>query len=193
MKPNLLFETIHCEDGVIAHLSYHQKRLTNSLQCLGSKAHFDLKELIVPPSNGLYRCRFLYDDTDYRIEFHPYTPRPIASLRLVFDDTVHYPLKYTNRDQFNSLFARREACDDVLIVKEGILRDTTIANIALFIEGQWLTPQQPLLHGTTRERLLDEGFLLPAVLTPNDIPKAQKIAIMNAMVGFVEIENGIIT
>jgi len=168
-------------------------RLTSSLQCLGSKTHFDLEKLIVPPSNGLYRCRFLYDATDYRIEFHPYTPRPMASLRLVFDDTVHYPLKYTNRDQFNSLFARREACDDVLIVKEGILRDTTIANIALFIEGQWLTPQQPLLRGTTRERLLDEGFLLPAVLTPNDIPKAQKIAIMNAMVGFVEIENGIIT
>lgn len=193
MKPNLLFETIRCEDGVVAHLPYHQKRLINSLQCLGSKTHFDLEELIVPPSNGLYRCRFLYDTTDYCIEFHPYTPRPMASLRLVFDDTVHYPLKYTNRHQFDNLFTRRDACDDVLIVKEGILRDTTIANIALFIEGQWLTPQQPLLHGTTRERLLDEGFLLPAVLTPNDIPKAQKIAIMNAMVGFVEIENGIIT
>ncbi len=135
----------------------------------------------------------MYDATDYHIEYHPYSPRSITSLRLVYDDTIHYPLKYTHRDQLNDLFERREGCDDVLIVKEGILRDTTIANIALFIDDQWLTPQVPLLRGTTRSRLLDEGLLLPAVLTPNDIPKAQKIAIMNAMVGFVEIENGIIT
>lgn len=193
MKPNLLFETIRCEDGVVAHLPYHQKRLDNSLQCLGSKTHFNLNELIVPPSNGLYRCRFLYDASNYTIEFHPYTPRQITSLRLVFDDVVHYPLKYICRDQLDGLFTRREGCDDVLIVKDGILKDTTIANVALFIEGQWFTPQLPLLQGTTRERLLDEGFLLPAVLTQKDIHKAQKVAIMNAMVGFVEIENGIIT
>lgn len=155
--------------------------------------YFDLDELIIPPSTGLYRCRFLYDATDYHIEFHPYTPRQIASLRLVYDNTVHYPLKYTHREQLNSLFICREECDDVLIVKDGVLKDTTIANIALLIEGQWFTPQLPLLPGTTRARLLDEGFLLPAVLTPSDIPKAHKIAIMNAMMGFVEIENGIIT
>lgn len=71
--------------------------------------------------------------------------------------------------------------------------DTTIANIALYIENQWLTPQVPLLHGTTRARLLDEGFLSPAPLTPNHLADATKIAVMNAMIGFVEIENGIIT
>lgn len=193
MKPDLLFETIRCQDGLVAHLSYHQERLNASLQCLGSQTHFDLNTLIVPPSNGLYRCRFVYDASDFHIEYHPYTPRTITSLRLVCDDTIHYPLKYTHRDNLNSLFERRESCDDVLIVKEGVIRDTTIANIALYIEGQWLTPQVPLLRGTTRARLLDEGFLLPAVLTPMDIAHAQKIAIMNAMVGFVEIENGIIT
>ncbi len=193
MKPDLLFETIRCEDGLISHLSYHQERLTNSLKCLGATTQFDLSELIAPPSNGLYRCRFLYDATDYHIEYHPYTPKSTTSLHLVYDDSIHYPLKYTHRDHLNDLFEHREGCDDVLIVKEGILRDTSIANIALYIEGQWLTPQIPLLCGTTRSRLLNEGMLLPAVLTPNDIPKAQKIAIMNAMVGFVEIENGIIT
>jgi branched-subunit amino acid aminotransferase/4-amino-4-deoxychorismate lyase len=48
------------------------------------------------------------------------------------------------------------------------------------------------LYGTTRARLIDEGLLFPAVLTVKDIPYAQKVAVMNAMVGFVEIENGII-
>lgn len=193
MKPDLLFETIRCEDGVAAHLDYHQKRLASSLQCLGSKTPFDLQALITPPKIGVYRCRFIYDADSYRIEFHPYASSKITSLRLVVDNTVHYPLKYTHRDALTSLFERRDACDDVLIVKEGILKDTTIANIALHIEGQWLTPKIPLLYGTTRARLIDEGLLIPAVLTPDDIPNARKVAIMNAMVGFVEIENGIIT
>lgn len=192
MKADLLFETIRCEDGIIAHLPYHQKRLDASLKCLGSNTHFVLNELIVPPFHGLYRCRFVYDATDYRIEFHPYTPRVFSSLRLVYDDTIHYPLKYTHRDPLNQLFERRGECDDVLIVKNGLLKDTSIANVALFIEGQWLTPQTPLLYGTTRARLLDDGFLKPAVLTPDTLQEAQKVAVMNAMVGFVEIENGII-
>ena len=193
MKPDLLFETIRCEAGVIAHLSYHQKRLTASLKCLGSKISFDLQELIHPPSEGLYRCRFVYDTNNYDIEFHPYAPRKIASLRLAFDDTIHYPLKYTHREHLNTLFEGRDGCDDVLIVKHGILTDTSIANIALLIDNRWLTPQTPLLQGTTRARLLDEGILFPAILTPHHIQDADKIAIMNAMMGFVEIENGIIT
>jgi len=112
---------------------------------------------------------------------------------LVFDDTVHYPLKYTHRDHLNQLFEHKGECDDVLIVKDGLLKETTIANIALLVDDQWLTPQTPLLYGTTRARLLDEGLLVPALLSPNMIDKAQKVAIMNAMVGFVEVENGIIT
>ena len=193
MKPDLLFETIRCQDGLAAHLDYHQKRLNASLKCLGSTALFDLHALITPPKTGVYRCRFIYDSHSYRIEFHPYTSRKISSLRLITQDAVHYPLKYTHRDQLNDLFELREVCDDVLIVKNGILRDTTIANVALYINGQWLTPQTPLLYGTTRERLIDEGVLFPAILTPDDILDARKVAIMNAMVGFVEIENGIIT
>jgi 4-amino-4-deoxychorismate lyase len=193
LKPDLLFETIRCEDGIAAHLNYHQKRLTSSLQCLGSKILFDLQTLITPPQVGVYRCRFIYDADSYRIEYHPYTSRVISSLQLVVDNTVHYPLKYTHRDELNSLFERRGTCDDIIIIKDGILKDTTIANIALQIDGQWLTPQTPLLYGTTRARLIDENLLIPAILTLNDIPHARKVAIMNAMVGFVEIENGIIT
>lgn len=165
----------------------------SSLQCLGSKTLFDLKSLVTPPKSGLYRCRFIYDADTYRIEYHPYTFRKITSLRLITDDTVHYPLKYTYRDGLNSLFDRRDASDDVLIVKDGILKDTTIANIALLIDEKWLTPQTPLLYGTTRARLIDEGYLIPTVLTPDDIANARKVALMNAMVGFVVIENGIIT
>lgn len=189
----MLLETIRCDLGEALHLSYHQQRLDRSLKQLGYPTRYDLYALISPPDDALYRCRFLYDSRQYTIEFIPYTPRPATSLKLVYDDTIEYPLKYSDRERLNTLYELRGVCDDVLIVKNTLLSDTTIANLALKIDGQWYTPESPLLEGTTRARLLDEGFLITAPLTPSDIAKASSIAIMNAMVGFLEVENGIIS
>lgn len=189
----MLLETLRCENGAVFHLSYHQARLEQSLKCIHSLKQYDLKSLIHPPAEGTYRCRFLYDDTGYRVEFHPYKPRIITSLKLIYNDTIEYPLKDSNREALNTLFEQRGECDDIIIVKNGLLTDTTIANIALLIEGRWLTPQIPLLEGTTRARLLDEGFLTPTLLYPEDITKATKVAIFNAMVDFLEVESGIIS
>lgn len=188
----MLLETIRCERGEALNLPYHQKRLNKSSQVLGIHQKYDLQTLIAPPDNELYRCRFLYDTNEYTIEYHPYTPKKMSSLKLLTCDTLEYPLKYSEREQLTTLFEQRKDCDDVLIVKNNHLTDTTIANIALFIEGKWLTPESPLLEGTTRERLLDEKFLTLAPLTPDDIGRASKVALMNAMVGFIEVENGII-
>ncbi|WP_295053294.1 aminotransferase class IV [Sulfuricurvum sp.] len=188
----MLLETIRCEMGAALHLSYHQKRLDKSCRLLGIRKEYDLNALIVPPDSRLYRCRFLYSAEGYSIEFHPYTPKKITSLKLLTCDTLKYPLKYADRESINTLFEKRMECDDVLLVQNNFLRDTSVANIALCIEGKWVTPASPLLEGTTRERLLDEKFLTAAPLTPEDIARASKVALMNAMVGFIEVENGII-
>lgn len=188
----MLLETIRCENGIPLHLSYHQERCNRSLSFLQIDKNYNLFSLITPPKSGVYRCRFLYDAEGYSIEFHPYTPKVFRSLKLITNDTLEYPLKFSERKILNHLFEKRDTSDDVLIVKDNLLTDTTIANIALQIDGCWLTPEAPLLRGTTRERLLNEGFLTCASLSRNDIPKASKIAIMNAMIGFLEVENGII-
>ena len=189
----MLLETIRCEEGLPLHLSYHQKRLESSLQSLGIDKNYELKILITPPDRGLYRCRFLYDANHYSIEFIPYTPKKISSLKLIHADTIEYPLKYAQRENLNNLYEKREDCDDVLIVKNGLLTDTTIANIAFFIDGKWLTPDIPLLKGTTRARMIEKGGVYPVSLRVSDIAKATKIALMNAMMGFIEVESGIIT
>lgn len=189
----MIFETIRCIDGVAQNLVYHQARLDHALQTLGADEKIDLVSSITPPEKGLFRCRFVWNPLNISIEFIPYTPRSISSLTLVYDDTIEYPLKYSDREHLNTLFELRGEGDDVLIVKNSLLSDTTIANIALKIDGQWYTPESPLLEGTTRARLLDEGLLLTAPLTPSDLAKASSIAIMNAMIGFLEVENGIIS
>lgn len=189
----MLLETIRCEEGSPVNLAYHQKRLDETLLALGIVRTYDLRSLISPPDRGLYRCRFLYNAEECRIEFHPYSPRLVSSLKLLHANTLEYSFKYADRAALDTLFSHRGGCDDVLIVKNGFITDTTIANVALFIEGKWLTPVEPLLRGTARARLIDSGFLIPAPLTPKDIAKASKAALMNAMMGFVEVENGIIT
>ena len=70
----------------------------------------------------------------------------------------------------------------------GLLTDTSIANIALWDGRQWHTPARPLLKGTRRAELLDNG-----ILTEHDIPVEKiwtyrKIRLFNAMLHFGEIE-----
>jgi 4-amino-4-deoxychorismate lyase len=189
----MFLETLRAENGHIDHLSYHQARVNRSLEEIGFLPLYDLASLITPPSEGIYRCRFLYSAEGYEVTFHPYTPRAISSLKILYADTLDYHLKYSDRAALDDLFSQRGECSDVLIVKNGYLTDTTIANIALFIDGRWLTPDIPLLNGTTRARLIDEGFLTPKPLRIKDLAKATKIALMNAMMGFIEVESGIIT
>lgn len=155
----MLLETLRCEEGIPLHLPYHQQRMERSLRALGSECRYRLEALIAPPSEGIYRCRVLYDAESIRIEYHPYVPRVISSLKIIRADDLDYRLKYADRSRLNELFEQRGECDDVLIVRNGFLTDTTIANIALRIGGRWLTPEAPLLEGTTRARLIEEGFV----------------------------------
>lgn len=187
-----LLETIRALDGVVSHLPYHQKRLENSLAKLGFSNRIDLGALLDPPKEGLFRCRVIYDEHGAEVSYHSYAPRCMRSLRAVIDDAVVYDLKYADRSALDRLFALRGEADDVLIVKDGMVTDTTIANVAFFDGTRWLTPETPLLQGTTRARLLEEGLISEAPIFYADIDRYERCAVMNAMVGFVEIENGII-
>lgn len=77
----------------------------------------------------------------------PYAVRHVHSLALMQADTIDYTYKSAGREPLNCLFALRGACDDILIVKQGLLTDTSIANIALSDGTHWYTPAHPLLKG----------------------------------------------
>ncbi len=190
---NLRFlETIRAEDGTPFHLEYHQRRLENTLHAFGIWSSHDLDSLLLPPENGLYRCRVLYDKNHIDISYHPYQLRTFTSLQAVIADTIDYGYKYSDRKEIDALFAMRKASDDIVIVKHGLITDTTIANIALFDGQNWVTPTEPLLHGTTRQRLIDEGKLLEKTIPLDSLSLYSNVAMMNALVGFIEVENGII-
>ncbi|MBU0631182.1 aminotransferase class IV family protein [bacterium] len=192
MSKNLL-ETIKIIDGEIQNLSYHQARYETSLRSLNLPAKYDLKEFITPPDKGIYRCRVIYNENDVRVEYFSYEYAPIDSLKLVTANTIEYSLKYEDRDELNTLFDMRESCDDILIVKNSLLTDTSKANIALFDGSTWYTPSQPLLYGTTRARYLDAGKIIAKPLHVNEIANFSQVAVLNAMVDFCIVKNGIIS
>ncbi len=183
-KAPLLLETIRIEDGVIHNLRYHQQRCNKSRQILfGSHDVLDLSSCIEAPKSGLYRCRILYAEHLHSIEYIPYTPKEIHSLKIVSSE-IEYSLKYANRDALNTLLESNRDVDEVIIEKEGYLTDTTISNIAFFDGEQWVTPLTPLLEGTMRAKLIDEGFLHPKKIKREDLQNYSQVALMNAMIGF---------
>jgi 4-amino-4-deoxychorismate lyase len=185
-----LLETIKCLDGKVYHLDYHQKRFDLSRKRLGYNN--PLKLFLTPPLKGLFRCRLIYEKEIEKIEFVPYNPKEFKRFKLIHSD-ITYDLKYEDRDEINALMAKKEDADEIIIVKDSLLTDTSIANLCLFDGKDWLTPRSPLLNGTTRQRLLDEKKIKEADISYEDIQKFSKIAIINAMIDFHIIENAIIS
>lgn len=188
----LFLETVKAEHGRLFHLEYHQRRLERTLNAFDIKKHYNLSELLDPPKEGLIRCRVLYGDKQISAVYLPYAPRTFNCLQAVIDDKIEYGFKYADRTALDADFESRGACDDIVIVKNGLLTDTTVANIALYDGTRWITPKTPLLHGTTRERLLERGEIEEADIPLSELGRYERCALMNALIGFVEIENGII-
>lgn len=179
-----LLETIKCEDGRVSNLTYHQQRCNNSRKELyHSIDSLELASVIMPPKNGLYRCRILYNKQIKSIEYIPYTLKKIDSLKIV-SSSLDYHLKYANREIFDSLLSLHDDVDEIIIEKEGYLADTTIANVAFYDGKGWITPSKPLLKGTMRQKLIDEGFLQTKQIKKEDLSQYSQVALINAMIGF---------
>jgi len=188
-KIPLLLETIKIEDGNIFNLDYHQKRCTQSRKSLyGTSNTLELKKHIIAPPRGLYRCRILYATKIHTIEYIPYIPKEITTLKILTSD-VEYGYKYANRNSLETLLHNHQQYDEILIEKEGYLTDTSMANIAFYDGKQWITPQNPLLKGTMRQKLIDEGFLQIKQIKVDDISNFTQVALMNAMLGFKILNN----
>jgi len=185
-----LLETIKCLDGRALHLPYHQKRIQDSLKKLGINT--SIKLLLTPPTQGLYRCRVLYNEKINKIEYLPYKMTLPQHFKLMHSN-INYDLKYENRDELNALMQNKENADEIIIVKNNLITDTSIANLCFYHKGEWLTPSKPLLKGTTRQRFLEKKKIIPADIEYTDIEKFSQIALMNAMIEFQIIENAIIT
>jgi len=179
------FETIKCEDYEVYNLSYHNKRVSNTISM-----NLNLQEYIYAPSNKLLRCKLIYDDSGIlEVNYFPYKKREIKSFKLVFDDNIEYSKKYLDRSSLDKLSEKKGECDEIIIIKNGFVSDTSIANIAIFDGDIWITPKKPLLNGSTRDRMLNEQLMIEKDITVEMLQNSKKLALMNAMIDFDEIKD----
>jgi len=178
-----LFETIKVKDGQLLNIKWHNRRFNKSrLALFNIEEEIDLKEHINHiPQNGLYRCRVLYSKEIESVLFFAYPPKQFTSFKIL-KSSLSYNYKFDDRSEINAL--KEKSFDEIIIEKEGLLTDTSIANIAFFDGKRWITPKKPLLNGTTRERLLHEGFLTLKNIKKEHIKNYSHFALMNAMIGF---------
>ncbi len=185
-----LVETIKLKDGIFENMDIHNERFNISRKSLFSLNEIiDLNEILKLhefSKTGLFKCRVVYNQEILKVEFIPYVLKQIYSLRLV-NAEIKYPYKYEDRTDINKLFELRENCDDILIVNNDRMTDTSAANIAFFDGDRWYTPLKPLLKGTEREKLLRSKKIFGEDIRLSDLNKFQKATIFSTMVNFCDI------
>lgn len=187
-------ETLRIVNGEVMNITYHQTRMNRTFAHFWPSAYSEnlitaLRD--VPQEKGIFKARVVYDEIGIlQVEYAPYVVRHIQSLKLVYSDTIDYTYKSTDRSCLSELVAQKGDADEIIIVKNGLLTDTSYSNIALYDGKSWYTPGIPLLKGTMRQKLLDERKIQEADIRPEDLKKYHKVALINAMMplGVCEVE-----
>ncbi|MGV4529914.1 aminotransferase class IV [Ornithobacterium rhinotracheale] len=182
-------ESIKIENHKIFYLAEHQKRVNQTFKKFFPKAEvLDLEQFFsqqMIPEEGLFKARIVYSDQDYSLEISPYTPKEISSLKVVEKNNISYDFKFLDRKALNGLNDKPN--QEVIIVKNGQITDSSYANLVFFDGEKWVTPKAYLLNGTCRQRLLKEGKITEEKIEKKDIQKYQKIGFINAMLDLGEM------
>ncbi len=184
---NTYVETMCSCNGIISLMDYHNQRLNHTRHDLfGCNDNIDLRDYVSPDAKEpCLKIRAVYGINGItEVTYAPYKPKDIKFLHLVYDDNIDYSYKSSDRTRLQSLAAQKGDCDEVLIIRNNLITDTSYTNVAVYVRGKWLTPRLPLLKGTRRASLLDKGLIIEADIHPDDITDNTEIMLFNAMMDF---------
>jgi para-aminobenzoate synthetase/4-amino-4-deoxychorismate lyase len=135
----------------------------------------------------------LHRDGRLEVQVGPAPAAGAGPVRLAVDhvpvdaDDVRLRHKTTRRTVYEERAARWPAADDVVLTStRGEVTETTIATLAVRLDGCWWTPpvEAGCLPGVERGRLVDEGVLRERRLTPEDLVAAEALAVVNSLRGW---------
>ena len=177
-------ETLRIERGQGCNLEYHQRRMAATM------GHFFPEATVPKLADELAELAFgqgvesalEYDGRGIgMVKADEYHIRTIRKLRLVGCDDIDYEYKSADRSRLLALAAERGDADEIVIVRQGLITDTSYSNIALYDGRRWVTPRHPLLRGTMRQSLLDQGLLEERDIRASEWPGYQRTSLINAM------------
>ncbi|PJB13033.1 MAG: hypothetical protein CO119_04020 [Flavobacteriales bacterium CG_4_9_14_3_um_filter_40_17] len=179
-----LLETIQVRNGKPINIEYHSARFNLSrTELFGIKASLDLSKHIQIPKDclaGIYRCRLIYERDIEEIGFSAYQFKPVQSLKIVEVPDVNYAYKWADRHIFKNLLQQNSDVDEIIISKNGSITDCTFANLAFWDGENWFTPNTPLLKGTKRTKLIDDGKISEVEIGVSDVRNYQKVCLINS-------------
>ena len=194
-----LLETLALDTGQYRHLDLHLQRMQRAAQhfaydnnAIAVKAA--LAQLAARYPEGLHRVR-LRCNAQGHVNAQAFALQEVTQsvqLRLAkspmgeaHSEFVRF--KTTRRAHYDAFTPTDPVDFDTLLFNvDGQLTECTRGNIALLIDGQWLTPPVDcgLLAGIGRSVALKEGWLQEAVIRVHqDLPKAQALRFINSMRG----------
>jgi len=183
-----LLESIKLKNRQLQHIEWHNKRFNEARhQLFGMHGDIDLLDVIEIPehlTNEVYKCRVLYRKDVEVVDFQPYLPRDVKTLQLLEVNDIDYSFKFEDRQLFQSLMNLKGQADDILIVKNGFITDTSYSNIVFFDGEKWITPDTYLLNGTQRQYLLRKKIITEAKIRKEDVKNFQLAKPINAMLDF---------
>ncbi len=179
-------ETVLIKNSEIQNLKYHQNRINKTAKHFKWKKIPELKNIDLKKDA---RVRITYSSSGIKnIEYFPLIKRNFKKFKLI-NISFEYAFKYKNRKIFENIKKSFTGFDEFILIKNNLITDTTISNLAFFDGKEWYTPKHPLFYGTKREELLDKGFLKEENIHKYDLPYFKKIAMLNAILGFYEIKD----
>jgi para-aminobenzoate synthetase/4-amino-4-deoxychorismate lyase len=202
--PIAALETLRLQDGVCLRQGGHMARLQRTAQYFGLKLNLpELRELLAQAckshAHGAWRLRLTLEaGAVLRCECTALadTPQPVM---LALADTAiqtdgagaEFVRHKTTRREVYAAFSQAkppQAFDALLWNQAQELTECTFGNIALRIDGQWLTPrlEAGLLPGVYREELLNLGRLREARLMKADLARAEEIVFFNSLRGWCQ-------
>ena len=190
-----LFETVCIRDAKVMYPEWHIRRYEESfLRFYGyppQEPLFDSVSLIDSlqrlPASDTVKMKILYGSKGKIVELLPYSSKNIQTLKMVEADDIDYSLKFADRSCLDELTSQRGIYDDILIIKDEMVTDSSFCNIVFFDGDRYITPSTPLLRGVARQRLLDLGVIEEREVRAVDRDKFVSFVLINAMRDFFSL------
>jgi len=200
-QPFELLETLALEDGNLRHAPDHLARLARAAAHFGypwdmARVKASLMQLADAHRQGLWRVRLRLDARGqaqaeaYAMEVTP-TPVKLALAPTAFEEagSEFVRFKTTKRAHYDAAAPHMAGVFDTLLWnRQGELTECTRGNVAVQLDGRWVTPPLycGLLDGVGRANYLREGRLVEAVVRVDDLPRATGLAFVNSLRGWLD-------
>ena len=76
--------------------------------------------------------------------------------------------------------------DEIIIVQNGQITDTSYSNLVFFDGEKWITPTTYLLNGTMRQSLLQTKQIIEKPIQVEDLNRFESFKLINAMMDLEE-------